>query len=202
MDGKRRILRKKKQTEQPPQPTQQAQQINTFNFNINFDININPQPIIEPAPEQLPDDYIETDEVGMPLTQRSDIPILKPMIKFMKNALRIAKVSDELAIDIFNDKRLDRFNKNKSNIFGFDKYGLIIRKEEFNNPKSIYGWVKNEANEAISIHIQPELLRMSKTKEEIFDLTMLRIYAMFPKDTKQTNSQFVKIFKLFYSDKL
>lgn len=141
-----------------------------------------------------------TDELGMPLHQRDDILLLNSMISFMKDALRISKVTDTLSSDIFNDERLAKFNKNKSNTFGVDKYGLLIRKDDCNNIRSVYGWVKNEANEAINIHIQSELLRMYKSDYEIFDITMRRLRSMFPKDTKQANSQFMRMFKLLYPD--
>lgn len=56
--------------------------------------------------------------------------------------------------DIFSKDTLPEFNNRvkSENYYGIDEYGLIIRKKDFNDLKSPFGWIKADKGKIINIH--------------------------------------------------
>ena len=77
--------------------------------------------------------------------------------------------------DLFNNPALEKINKSKKydikhTKFNIDEYNLLIRENMYNNPKSIYGWILVDGK-PVNINATEEL-RLTKTKDKIFDLLM------------------------------
>ena len=88
--------------------------------------------------------------------------------------------SDEHIDNQFNSERLQFINKSvkNGNVYIIDKHGLIIRKNEFNNKKSAYGWVYDESGDPINIHIDTILLKTQSP--DITALTIQRLQREYP----------------------
>lgn len=92
--------------------------------------------------------------------------MLEYMRKLTKRNIKIhEKNTNDFKADV-----MPEFNKRakNGNYYGFDKYGLIIRRDANNNPKSPFGWVRNEDDEMVSIHLKPDLPEETKKKETYF----------------------------------
>lgn len=72
-------------------------------------------------------------------------------------------------------------NKNckEGNYYAFDKYGIIIRRKEYNNPKNIYGWTYNEQREPVSIHADQYLIKFDPSK--VFQQTIQKLRSKYAK---------------------
>ena len=102
----------------------------------------------------------------------------------MKQMLNYTHNEDEDLNEYFTRDRLLCVNKQlkAGNYYAFDKYQLIIRRKEYNNLKSPYGWVYNELKEPICIHIDKTLIQTNA--DNIARLTLQRIRNMFPSEFK------------------
>ncbi|MFA5720212.1 MAG: hypothetical protein WC939_04040 [Acholeplasmataceae bacterium] len=80
---------------------------------------------------------------------------------------------------VFNKETLPTFNNRirSGNFYAVDKFGLMIRKNDFNNQKSPFGWVKND-DEILNIHVKIHegITDLSKVKE----LTLRSLKTKFP----------------------
>lgn len=97
------------------------------------------------------------------------------MLLFMNKLFNKADDKREEFNKYFMNPDLEDFNKrkkytNKNNKYNIDDYNLLIRENEYNNKKSIYGWVLCDGK-PININITEEL-KTTKSKDEIFNILM------------------------------
>ena len=102
----------------------------------------------------------------------------------MKQMLNYTHNEDEDLNEYFTRDTLLCVNKQlkAGNYYAFDKYQLIIRRKEYNNLKSAYGWIYNELKEPICIHIDNTLIQTNA--DNIAKLTLQRIRTLFPSEFK------------------
>lgn len=90
------------------------------------------------------------------------------MKKYMESLINRASSIKMKNNEDFSPNIMPIFNRRVSgnNYYGYDKYGLIIRKNCFGDTKSPFGWKRNDDNEMISIHLKldcPEDIRKKET---------------------------------------
>jgi hypothetical protein len=84
-----------------------------------------------------------------------------------------------------------------NNYYKLDKYGLVIRTNEVNKKKTIFGYIMNEDNEYINIHIN-NLLISFNSKELI--LHTLQLFKNNHKKEFKQNSIIYKLYNNLYPD--
>lgn len=102
------------------------------------------------------------------------VKINRLMDKYMDSIMNMKYETDNSISQFFDSKRLSIINKNvrNGNYYTIDRFGLVIRKEEFDNVRSPYGWryytprnISSEDydgidnKEPINIHINDILLQ-------------------------------------------
>ena len=92
----------------------------------------------------------------------------------------------------FTKESLFCINKNvkEANFYAFDKFGLIIRRKAYNDSKSIFGWIYNDAREPISIHIDQYLMRFDPGK--VFQQTIQKLRSKYPREFEK-NSKYNRV---------
>ena len=90
------------------------------------------------------------------------------MREYMKNLMQRIAQSKERNMNDFRPDIMVAFNKRakNENYYGYDKYGIIVRKDASNNTKSPFGWIRNSDDEIVSIHLKmdcPEDTRKMET---------------------------------------
>jgi len=101
---------------------------------------------------------------------------------------------------LFSNTNLDFVNtlgKNVNNKFGMDKYGLIIRKNDFGKKNSASGWKYDTDNNVVNIHVCNVI---SRTDTEIFEDTIDIIYKMFSMTFKSNRTTLSKIYNTIYPE--
>ena len=121
----------------------------------------------------------------------------------MSTLLHYTKVEDNALDEYFNRDSLLCVNKalKEGNYYAFDKYGLIIRRKEQNNAKSVFGWIYNENKEPISIHIDKILIQTNKSKNEIAKLTFQSLCNKFPSEFNKPKGIYKRVaqnYDLYY----
>ena len=109
-------------------------------------------------------------------TPSSDIYINKDMLEYMQSIDKLStKIRSRNAKD-FQPTDFPEFNKRarEGNYYIKDIYGLIIRKKEYNNPKSPFGWVRDSDDNIVNIHIPPEC-----PEDNIYNETIIKISNRF-----------------------
>ena len=97
-------------------------------------------------------------------------------MKYLMNKLFIKSDNKKKELsEYFNNPSLEKINSSKhydekNQKYNIDEYNLLIRENEYNNKKSIYGWQIIDGK-AVNIHISEEL-RATEEKNKIFDLLM------------------------------
>lgn len=102
------------------------------------------------------------------------VKINKQMDKYMDSIMNMKHETDNTISQFFDSKRLYIINKNvrNGNFYTIDRFGLVIRKDEYGNTRSPYGWryytprnISSEDyegidnKEPINIHINDILLQ-------------------------------------------
>lgn len=122
------------------------------------------------------------------------VKINASMEKYMSDLMNKKGKSDEAVDTQFNNERLQFANKSvkNGNFYIIDKYHLIIRKNEFNNKKSAYGWVYDENKEPINIHIDSILLKTQS--DDITMITLQQLKREYPTLFKSPRGMLFKIY--------
>lgn len=120
--------------------------------------------------------------------------INKAMEEYMASLMSGKVKSDEKLDNQFNPEPLQFVNKSvkNGNVYVVDKYHLIIRKNEYNNKKSAYGWVYDESNEPINIHIDMILLRTQSP--DITSITLQQLKREYPTLFKSPRGMLYRIY--------
>lgn len=128
------------------------------------------------------------------------IKINKPMEDYMRNIMNGKQISDNKIDKHFDNNTLQFINKyvKNENYYIFDKYNLVIRKKEFNNKKSPYGWIYNDEHEPINIHIDTMLMKMNSN--DIQTITLQHINHEFPAVLKAPRGVLYKIYTTVNTD--
>lgn len=139
-------------------------------------------------------------EVSFYISDRIKTNVVNPNIvhniksdEMMDKILHYTKTEETELDDYFTKDGLLCVNKNckEGNYYAFDKYGIIIRRKEYNNVKNVYGWIYNDAKEPISIHIDKYLMQTA-TDDKIFSLTMSKLKHKYP-SILNTNSIYTRV---------
>lgn len=106
----------------------------------------------------------------------SDVKINKAMEKYMSDLMSEKDKSDTRVDNRFSSERLAFVNKSvkNGNYYVIDKYNLIIRKNDFNNKKSAYGWVYDENDDPINLHIDSILLKTQSPDIKLITIQQLK----------------------------
>lgn len=97
-------------------------------------------------------------------------------MKYLMNKLFIKSDNKKKELsEYFNNPLLEKINSSKhydekNQKYNIDEYNLLIRENEFNNKKSIYGWRIIDGR-AVNINVSEELIA-TEEKDKIFDLLM------------------------------
>lgn len=122
------------------------------------------------------------------------IKINTSMERYMHDLMNKKGKSDKVVDTQFNNERLQFANKSvkNGNFYVIDKYNLIIRKNEFNNKKSAYGWIYDENKEPINIHIDSILLKTQS--DDITTITLQQLKREYPTLFKSPRGMLFKIY--------
>ena len=123
--------------------------------------------------------------------------INKPMLEYMKKLTkRNIKIHEKNTID-FKPSIMPEFNKRakNGNYYGYDKYGLIIRRDANNNIKSPFGWIRTPDDEIVSIHLKTECPEDIRKKETFF-----YIQSKFAGQWNNTTNIFRRIYDKYYKN--
>lgn len=95
---------------------------------------------------------------------------------------------------LFSADAMPDFNKRvkNGNYYGYDKYGVIVRKNCVGNSKSPFGWKQNDDGEIVSIHIKNECPEDLKRKE-----TVIYIQSKFSSQWNSRASVLRKIYEAY-----
>lgn len=117
-----------------------------------------------------------------------------PMINYMDDIMNKKQERTEVVNNLFQPNSLPFANKSikNGNYYMLDKYNLVIRKAEQNKTKSAYGWVYNDNNEPINIHIKQVLIETNSNDITIVTLQYLK--SKFPNIFKSPRGQLYKIY--------
>lgn len=129
--------------------------------------------------------------------ETEDGPLLyRPMVEYMEDIMLKKKGRTKIVDSIFRADALHCANKSikSGNFYILDKYNIIIRKAEQNKTKSAYGWVYNENNEPINIHI-PKVLLDTNSKD-ITTVTLQQLKAKFPTLFKPPRGHIYRVYSL------
>ena len=122
------------------------------------------------------------------------LKINESMKKYMLDLMNETGKSDKVVDTQFNNEKLQFINKSvkNGNFYIIDKYNLIIRKNEFNNKKSAYGWVYDENKDPINIHIDSILLKTQSN--DITTITLQQLKREYPSLFKSPRGMLCKIY--------
>lgn len=102
--------------------------------------------------------------------------INKQILKFMNKLFNKSDEKKKDFSELFDNPLLEKINKSKkydqkNQKFNVDKYNILIREDQYNQPKNIYGWKFNEDGEVININVTNEL-ELTKKPKEIFTIVL------------------------------
>lgn len=120
-------------------------------------------------------EYVNTSNYNIEDTEK--LIINKDILRFMN---KIFDKSDKKREDfslLFENDLLEKLNKSKKydikhQKFNVDKYNLLVKEDQYNQTKNIYGWRFNDNGEVINISVTKEL-ELTKTPEEIFKIVFM-----------------------------
>ena len=117
--------------------------------------------------------------------------INKPMLEYMHKITERAGTLRQKNSDDFTPNIMLYFNKRakNGNYYGYDKYGIIIRKDAGASPKSPFGWIRNEQDELVSVHLKKDCPEEIKKKE-----TIIYIQSKFQSQWNNKNNILRKIY--------
>lgn len=98
----------------------------------------------------------------------------------MDQIMHYTKREENELDDYFTKDKILCANKNlkENNYYAFDKYGIIIRRKEFNNTKSVYGWMYTEDKEIVSVHADEIMMKLNSA--DIRSRTLTKLKSKFP----------------------
>lgn len=103
--------------------------------------------------------------------------VINPLIKkMMKNILNNTMNESEILDSYFVKEAIPPLNRNcrQCNYYIFDRYGLIIRRAHFNDPRKAYGWTKDDNGEPVCIHIDKSLIDVNAPNIRELTLSTLK----------------------------
>jgi len=101
------------------------------------------------------------------------------MMKYMENNGVKQIKNNAFHTELFKCPKLEKFNVSvkNGNTYSVDKYGLPMRKSEYESKKTPFGWAINEQGEPINIHINYILVQTSSN--DIKKLTLQYLKSKF-----------------------
>ena len=117
--------------------------------------------------------------------------INRPMKEYMERIIERAGKLHNRNVSDFSPDIMIFFNKRakNGNYFGYDKYGIIIRKDAGTSIKSPFGWKRNEDDEIVSVHLRYDCPEEIRRKE-----TLMYIQSKFASQWNNKNNILRKIY--------
>lgn len=125
------------------------------------------------------------------------------MIEFFKNLYNHVNNRNDEFSQLFTNTILEDINNrkhftDKHSKYNIDKYNLLIRENKYNNHNDACGWVFDDDNQPVNIHVTNEL-KQTKTDDEIFDIVLVELIRR-NKISFTTKSVPTQIYKLLNID--
>lgn len=126
-----------------------------------------------------------------------DGPLLNVnMMNYIEDIMKHKQYRSNIVDTIFDPEIISFANKSikSGNFYIFDKYNLVIRKNDQNKPKSAFGWVYDEEGDPINIHI-PKML-LDTNSDNITAVTLQTIKSKYPNIFKEPRGQLYRIYAM------
>lgn len=135
-----------------------------------------------------------TNDKSIPNTCVKPYKINKPMEKYMEIIMNNEDKQMSVVHEIFSSENLSFVNKSvkNGNYYMLDKYNIVIRKNEFGNHKSVFGWIYDANHEPINMHIDPILI--TTASNDITTITLQHLMNRFPSAFKTARGALNKIY--------
>lgn len=119
--------------------------------------------------------------------------INKQMRDYMEKAIEKSKIIHKKNASDFKSDIMLFFNRRakNGNYYGYDKYGIIIRKDVGNNDKSPFGW-KRIGDDIVSIHLRQDTPEENRKRE-----TLSYIQSRFASQWNNKNNILRKIYSRY-----
>jgi hypothetical protein len=143
---------------------------------------------------------IKKNRTDTNLIPPESIMVVDDSVRLFESIIKEELISNSVLDDFFRNQKCVIVNsciKDKTNLYGLDKYGLVIRRKSYMKKNNIYGWKYDSNMEPVHILTKPELCNESENIKNV-------INAQFMMDDKlfKQNGVIYKIYSRYYPERL